>query len=417
MKKEKVLIIGGGIAGLCSAYYLLTCGYEVRVMDKGDMSNNCSYGNAGMIVPSHFVPLAAPGVVSQGIRWLFNKSSPFFIRPSLNSDMIGWGMKFLKYAKESHVNDSAPYIKELNELSKKEYYYLKNHDKLNFSLIDTGILMLYKTRKIQKEEQKNAEDALALGLDCELLDGNEIQQLEPDVQMDVLGGVHFKSDATINPGEFMRILMEVVVEMGGKIYLHSPVEKIRIEDGKIKSIFAHSKEFNADHFVMATGADLGQTAKLAGLKIPMMPGKGYSFMTTKFDKKLRHAALLLEDKVALTPMGNQVRIGGTMELGGKSDKINSHKLAGIAQSVGNYYPDIHIETPPDSEVWHGYRPCSPDGLPYLGNSKKLRNLTVVGGGGMMGVSCGPGFGKIVCELINGAPLSMDISMFNPERFS
>src|ERR1700750_1226276 len=118
---SKVLIIGGGIVGLSSAYYLQKKGYEVTVLDKGDITDSCSFGNAGMIVPSHFVPLAAPGMIQQGIRWMFNSKSPFYVRPSLNSDLIGWGIRFMKHATAKHVSQSAEPLRDLSLLSKKLY--------------------------------------------------------------------------------------------------------------------------------------------------------------------------------------------------------------------------------------------------------------------------------------------------------
>src|SRR6201986_3442475 len=118
---SKVIIIGGGIIGLSSAYYLSKAGHQVTILDKGDLTDNCSFGNAGMIVPSHFVPLAAPGMVEQGIRWMFNSKSPFYVRPSLNPELFGWRLKFLKSANKQHLEHSAVPLRDLSLLSKQLY--------------------------------------------------------------------------------------------------------------------------------------------------------------------------------------------------------------------------------------------------------------------------------------------------------
>ncbi len=134
----KAVIIGGGIIGLCSAYYLQKSGWDVTVIDKTDLSDSCSYGNLGMIVPSHFVPLAAPGMVSQGIRWMFNNKSPFYVKPSLNRNLISWGLQFIKSATKEHVEASANYLLDLNLLSKKLYEELATEPGFDFSLEKKG---------------------------------------------------------------------------------------------------------------------------------------------------------------------------------------------------------------------------------------------------------------------------------------
>jgi len=168
--------------------------------------------------------------------------------------------------------------------------------------------------------------------------------------------------------------------------------------------------------VLTGGAWLGELARKAGLTIPMMPGKGYSFMTTAFDGKIRHPALLLEARVALTPMGGQVRIGGTMELAPINHHINRKRVEGIVNAIPDYYPEYQLPIPNAQAIWHGFRPCSPDGLPYLGRSKSAHNLIVAGGMGMMGLSLGPAAGKIVSELAQEGQPSAAIQLFDPERF-
>lgn len=417
MKKEDVVITGGGIAGLCSAYYLLKDGYSVSVIDKNDLMDNCSYGNAGMIVPSHFTPLAAPGIIAKGIRWMFDKKSPFYIKPTLNPSVIKWGLQFWKHANAQHVSASAPFIKELNELGKYEYFRLKDEDHLEFQLENLGILMLYRNKKTEEEEIELASRAQEYGLDCVVLDREGIQKLEPGLKVDVTGGVHYRSDGHIDPVAFMHTLIKKLEEMGCVFHKNQAVTQVEVKDGRIVRLITQTSEFAGDRFVFATGADLGLTLKTAGINIPMMHGKGYSFMTDRFDGKLKHPSLLIDDRVSVTPMGGLVRIGGTMELAGSTDSINMNKVTGISQAVCAYYPDVKLDVPAKEAVWHGFRPCSPDGLPYLGKLRTLRNAILAGGGGMMGVSCGPAIGKIVSELITEKPVSMDIRLFDPERFN
>lgn len=416
LNKGNVLIIGGGIAGLCSAYYLLNEGWQVTLVDSGDLKDNCSYGNAGMLVPSHFTPLAAPGIVAQGIKWMFNSKSPFYVKPSLSTNLISWGLKFVKHANSEHVNRSAPSIRDLNLLSSNLYDEIAKVDGFDFELLHKGILMLYKSEKTAEEEIHLAQQAKSLGLDVAVLTKEEVQQLEPHAKLDVMGAVHYRCDGHLYPQALMQQLIAHIKGKGAIIHEHTKVTDFELEGGKITGVIAGDRTFKSDKVVITGGAWLPELAKKAGLKMPLMPGKGYSFMYKPGQHVLQHPSLLLEARVAVTPMNGHIRFGGTMELAAVNSNINMNRVQGIVEAIPKYYPDLEVNVPEKKDVWFGFRPCSPDGLPYLGESKKIKNLVVAGGCGMMGLSLGPAVGKVVSELINEQKLSADISLFKPERF-
>ena len=416
-QKGKVVIIGGGIMGLASAYYLLKSGWKVTVLDKGDMTNNCSYGNAGMIVPSHFIPLAAPGMISKGIKWMFNSRSPFYVKPSLDFSLISWGLKFMKSATASHVEHSAPYLRDYHLFSRQLYQDLAQDPGFDFGLETKGILMLYKTEKAGEEEIHVGRDAQKLGLDVDILDKEQVQALEPHANLDVIGAVHYRCDAHLYPNALIPQLIRYVEKNGGEIKTNSGVTGFEIQNGEVKAVKTLAGDVKGDLVVMTGGTWLPELAKLAGLTIPVMPGKGYSFMEPNDAYKIIHPSLLIEARVAVTPMNGQVRFGGTMEIAPVNDKVNMNRVEGIANSIPEYYSDLRIELPKVKDIWYGFRPCSPDGLPYLGYSKKLKNLIVAGGHGMMGVSLGPATGKIVAELADRSNTSVDISIYDPQRYN
>ncbi|WP_454060693.1 NAD(P)/FAD-dependent oxidoreductase [Elizabethkingia ursingii] len=416
--KGKALIIGVGIAGLSSAYYLLQKGWQVEILEQNDLSDNCSYGNAGMLVPSHFTPLAAPGVIAQGIRWMFNSKSPFYVKPTISSKLISWGLQFLKHSNQKHVDASASAIRDLNLASSALYNELAKTDGFNFELNQNGILMLYKTEKIAEEEAELAHIARELGLNTEILDQKEIQELEPNINLDVIGGINYKCDGHLNPMKLMSQLISYLKNKNVVFHTHHRVSGFEISGNKINAVIANGIRFTGDQIIMTGGSFLPELAQKAGIKIQLMPGKGYSFIHTPDDpkSKLEHAALLLEARVAVTPMSGKIRFGGTMELAQHQHKINMNRVEGIVTSIPKYMPDFNIPLPKESDIWYGYRPCAPDGLPYLGASSKLKNLIIAGGGGMMGLSLGPIFGRTVSEIANGDKLSVDIDIFRPERF-
>jgi len=408
---SRVLIIGGGIVGLTSAYYLQKKGYEVTVLDKGDIIDNCSFGNAGMIVPSHFVPLAAPGMIKQGIRWMFDSKSPFYVRPSLNGNLINWGLKFMKHATAKHVSQSAAPLRDLSLLSKKLYEGLAKEPDFDFELTNNGILAFYKTEKAGEEEAHLAARAIELGLDMAVLTADECRALQPDLKLDVLGAVHYRCDAHLYPTKLMNALLQYLLNNGVKIERGRAVDKIETAGNRIMKVFTGNTAWEADQYVLATGSWSPAVAKMADVKISLMPGKGYSFMEPEPQQRLTIPALLCEARVAITPMNGQIRYGGTMELDKINTRINMQRVKGIVESVPAYFPDLKPALPAEKDIWYGFRPSSPDGLPYIGRSEKRENLIIATGHGMMGLSLGPATGLLVSQIASGMATDLKMEPF------
>jgi D-amino-acid dehydrogenase len=413
---SKAIIIGGGVIGLFSAYYLHKSGWEIEILEQGDLSDNCSFGNAGMITPSHFVPLASPGMVEQGIRWMFDSKSPFYVKPSLNRELIGWGLKFVKSATKKHAERSAGALRDISLLSKDLYHEFEKDTAIDFGLEDKGILLMFKTPKMEDEERHLVEKATNLGLDAQYLTADECHKLQPRIALDILGAVHYHCDAHMYPNKLMTGLVKYLEDNGVRIHRHTAVTNINYDAGRITSVATKDKEFKGDTYVIAGGAWSPAIAKLAGLKIPLMPGKGYSFMGHNPVKKMTIPSILCEARVAVTPMNGSIRFGGTMEIGKINNKVNMNRVKGIVESVPKYFPDFKLTVPEQKDIWFGFRPCSPDGLPYIGLSKKYKNLAIATGHAMIGLSLAPATGKLIADAFNGDKSSVDTALFAPERF-
>jgi D-amino-acid dehydrogenase len=412
----KIGIIGGGIIGICSAYYLRKAGHEVTVIDQSNLKDGCSFGNAGMIVPSHIIPLASPGMISKGIRWMFNSTSPFYVKPRFSGDLVKWGLEFYKHANKKHVDRSSPALKDISLLSKAQYRQMAEELPFDFGYFERGLLMLYKTKETEHEEIEGAAYANKLGVEAHVLSPEQVQQLEPDVRVTVRGGVYYPGDAHITPQVFVSKLIDCLQRISVVFQTETKVLDYRVESGKIQAVVTDKDEFVFDEVIMASGSWSGLLTSRLGISLPMQAGKGYSFTINEVKKNIRVPSIFLEARVAVTPMGNSLRFGGTMEITGIDHTINMNRVRGIVTSIPVYYPDLNVSMPRQEDTWHGLRPCSPDGLPYIGRSKKIKNLVIATGHSMMGLSLGPGSGKLVSEIINQERLSMDISHFNPERF-
>ncbi len=409
-------IIGGGIIGLSSAYYLNKSGHKVTIIDQGDLKDGCSFGNAGMIVPSHFIPMATPGMISKGIRWMFSSTSPFYVRPRLSGDLIKWGYQFYKHSTKEHVERSIPALKEISLLSKAMYQQLAKELPFDFGYNERGLMMLFQNAETEKEERETAHLANKIGIEAHLLSAEEVQKLEPDVKVKVRGGVYFPGDGHLTPQALVSQLITFLKVRGVTFQTQTTVEDFIIESERIKLIKTSKGEFYFDEVVIAAGSWSGLLAAKLDLSLPMQAGKGYSFTLQKVKKNIRIPSIFLEARVAITPMGNTLRFGGTMEISGVDHTISMNRVKGIVDSIPRYYPDMKVAMPMKENVWHGLRPCSPDGLPYIGRSKKIRNLILATGHSMMGVSLGPGTGKLISEIVNQENPSISLDTFMPERF-
>jgi len=412
----KVTIIGGGIIGLCSAYYLQKEGYEITVIERGDITDGCSFGNMGYMSPSHFVPLASPGIISQGLKWMLSSTSPFYIKPRLSLDLMKWGFHFWKSSNTGTVEKNSPHLNNILQLSRKLINEMRNDIGDVFDMEEKGCLMMCKQQKTLDHEFHMADDAEKFGLKVERLNKNAVQQLEPDVELDVAGAVLFKDDCHFNPGKLMMALKNNLEKKGIRFQLNTTVTGFERSGKNISAIITDKGKFDCNEIVLATGSWLPVVAKMMGIELLLQPGKGYSYTYEHVEKNIKYPAILVDGRCAITPWNHQLRIGGTMELSGINNKVLVKRMQGIYDSAKNFYPGLKIDFPPTDKIWNGLRPVTPDGLPYIGKVSNLANVVIAGGHAMLGISEGPGTGKIVCEMMQRRAHSFDISAFAVQRF-
>ena len=413
MSKE-IIIIGGGIIGLCSAYYLQKEGHQVTVIDQSDFSNGASYVNAGYITPSHIISLAAPGIITKGIKWMLNSASPFYVKPRFDLDFFKWAIAFKKSATATKVASSIPVLKEMNLISRTLFEEMHASKDFDFFYEHKGLMMFYKTDKAGEEEWNVGKKAIDLGLKVENLSKEEVQKIEKKVDLNIKGAVYYHSDAHMTPNEFMPQLKSFLLKNGVSFIENQAIDELLILGDKISAIKTKNQEFKADEFVIAAGSWTPELVKKLGISIPIQAGKGYRINVER-PTNISIPAILMEAKVAVTPMNGFTRFAGTMEIGGINHTINPVRVNAIVNAAENYYNNLKINEEEKVTAQCGLRPCSPDGLPFIGKISSIKNATIASGHAMMGWSLGPVTGKLVSEILDNKKTSLDIQPFSVER--
>jgi D-amino-acid dehydrogenase len=412
---KNIVIIGGGIVGLCSAYYLSKEGHQITVIDKGDITSGASFVNAGYITPSHIIPLASPGMIAKGIKMMFNSASPFYMKPRLDAEFLKWSWYFHKSSTKAKVEKAIPVIKEINLISRELFTDIKNSGDLGeFQLERKGLLMLYKTEASYLHEKEIADRASFLGLEVSELNKTELKKIEPNVNIDAEGAIHYKCDGHTTPTEIMPKMLNYLKSVGVNICINEKALDINTSNGVIKEVITDKNNYHPDEVVLAAGSWSGELSKKLNLKLSLQGGKGYRINVAR-NTGISMPAILMEAKMAVTPMNGFTRFAGTMEFSGNNNVVRKERVLAIANGAHSFYPDLEINSAETENAKTGLRPVSPDGLPYIGKSASIKNLTIATGHAMMGWSLGPATGKLVSELINDKKTSMNIAAFSPER--
>jgi len=417
---KRVVIVGGGVVGLAAAYYCQRRGFSVTVVERNaEQRDGCSFQNAGMIVPSHFVPLAAPGMVALGLKWMWNPASPFYVKPRLSWDLFDWGLKFWQAGTREHVRRAAPLLRDLSLASRDCFEEIAALPGRDFGLTKKGLLMLCKTRHAFDEEIRTAELARTLGIPVEVLDPGQAAALDPDVQMDIAGAVYFPKDCHLAPDRFVNRLQEELAAQGAEFVWNTEVSGWRIErDRHIRAVRTSAgADIEADEFVLCGGSWSPLLARELDLRIPIQAGKGYSLTLSNPGQLPGICAILCEARIAVTPIGGALRFGGTMEIAGLDEDINPVRVRGIIDAVPQYYPQFAPGDFDGVAPWRGLRPCSPDGLPYVGRTARFRNLAIATGHAMMGLSLAPITGKLIAGALADDKPPFDLTQLSPDRYS
>jgi D-amino-acid dehydrogenase len=420
-RERTLTIVGGGVIGLSVAWYARQAGFAVTVVERGGPPHDsCSLGNAGMVVPSHFVPLAAPGMVATGLRSIGRRRSPVYVRPRLDAAFVRWSLDFWRSANRGHVARSAPVLRDLALLSRRCYEELATARGNDFGLEKHGLVMLCRTEHGLHEEIEAAKHAERLGLEARVLDAAGLAALEPAMRTRAIGGVHYPLDCHLSPQKFVAGLTRDLEAAGARFVWNAEATGWRVEGRRggerVVALETTAGDFAADEYVLAAGSWSPRTVRGLDLRLPIEAGKGYSLTLAAPRAVPRTCAILVEARIAVTPMQGTLRFAGTMELSGLDESVDPERVRAIVEAVPEYYPDYTTADFDGVTPWRGLRPCTPDGMPYIGRLRRYANFSVATGHAMMGLSLAPATGRLMAEALAGRTSSMPLDAFAPERF-
>jgi D-amino-acid dehydrogenase len=400
-----VIIIGGGVIGGFTAYYLLEKGWSVTIVDKDHFGQGASSGNCGLIVPNHILPLNSLGTLAKALKWMLSEDSPLYIKPRLDAGLIKWFCQFACHAHPKSVLRSARGRHALLKSSFELYPVFMESENVVCDWHVGGSLHIYRSAKDWNDYHRTDAFLRGFGIRAQSLDRNTILGLVPTLEKDVSGGWLYRKTAQLQPERLLSELRRILLGRGARILENCPVQTFRQKNGLAAAIISRDTELSADAFVLATGAWVPSFETVLGCKLPIQPGKGYSVTMDRPQTFPGIPCFFEEQRMVSTPWPDAFRLGGTMEFSGFDTHLNQLRLEALTRGFKSYSDQWQLKG--KKEEWCGFRPMTMDGLPFIDRSPRLNNVMIAAGHNMIGLSAAPGTGKLVAEIMTGASPHID----------
>ena len=418
-REAEVLVVGGGIIGASCAYFLARDGRQVTLIEREDAIcpvGASSYANAGLVMPSDPVPLASPGVLGQGMKWLLDSSSPLYIKPRPSPSLARWLLGFAVAAREAPMRRGMPVLRALGLEGLKAFDEICASGELDAGYKHTGILSLYLSPGALEGAAAGAGPMKeSYGVEAEVWDSAQVHERVPAALPGVVGGVFTAEDGHVEPCKLTRGLASLAEGQGATVLTATEAIGFSREHRRITGVMTTRGMMKAETVVIAAGVWSRRLARGLGVSLPLEPAKGYSITVRRPNGVPDDLALYLpEGHACVTPFGDGLRFAGTLELSGMNDRVLTNRVAAIRRGAGRYFAGA--ESAPPVALWRGLRPMSPDGLPMIGRPKGCDNLVVATGHCMNGINYGPVTGKLVAEVVAGRTPSVDLERLTPDRF-
>jgi D-amino-acid dehydrogenase len=410
---KDVLVIGGGVVGLCVAYYASLAGADVTVLERGAIGSGSSSGNAGLVVPSFFEPLPSPGVISEALGQILDPEGFFGIKVRIDPFLFSWLLRFARFSNHRHFHQAIDLFLRLNAEGLEEHLQMAAMGGEEYEFVQKGLLFLFLKRKRFAQAEEKAKRAARAGISCQVLSWQEVHDLEPEASGRVVGGVRYHTDAMLQPALFLQWLKKQAEAKGANILEQTEVYGFRASRNRVTAALTTRGVQRVDQIVLAAGPWIRPIGRWLGVNLPVEGGKGISLTFAKPELNVPQP-LILDEHVAVSPFSNALRVTGVLELAGLDTTLNPARVHGLRRTAARYLPALKELQP--GEVWRGLRPCVPDGLPILGRLHPYANVIVTGGHDTRGISLGPVTGRYVARLLNGESLHDMEKMLSPNRF-
>ncbi len=412
-------MIGGGIIGGMCAWYLSGAGFQVTIIDRDRFGGACSHGNCGYICPSHVLPLCQPGAMAKTIKALLKGNSPVKVRPRLSRDWLSWFWNFARRCNERDMLSAATGIHALLQSSLALYRTLVEDEGIDCEWQERGLLIVHDDpRAFEEFATTDAVLREEFGMGARAYEGAALEALEPALKPDRAGAWHYENDCHVRPDKLLAGLRTLLEARGVAFMESTEVERFHKRSGRAFALQLQNQPENqridADHFVVATGANAPFLGRDLGFRVPIQPGKGYSITMSKPERMPVHPLVFEESHVAITPMDSGYRIGSTMEFVGYDTTIDPRRLALLRSAA-----EQHLRDPFGDEVqeeWYGWRPMTWDGKPIIDRSPALENVWIAAGHNMLGMSMATGTGKLIADLVGGTEPHIDALPYGAARF-
>ncbi|MDH5149050.1 NAD(P)/FAD-dependent oxidoreductase [Brevibacterium casei] len=415
----KVVVVGGGVVGLSSAYELASRGCEVVLLEADRCGAGASHGNAAKVALAESAPVPGPGVLLQGIRWILRSDSPLAIRPSLAPGYLSF---LLRMAMRCNARDFADGLDlhlrlgaDANDLFDE---YVRQG--MDFEMHSRGVLLAFTTRERFDEHCASLPAFESAGYAPRLLQDDEVQEAEPALRDHLRYGLVFSADRQIEPDSLTAALRMSLASLGGIVREGVRVSGfVRGGDTVNAVVTTEAEVIRADAFVLAAGVPSAALAAKLGRRVPIRSGKGYSVDYSPAPIEPRTSLTLEDARVAVTPLDGMLRLAGTMEFGSTDDSVNAVRVEAIRRAAAEAFRDW--EAPAGERVpWAGSRPMTPDGLPVIGRVAGTANAYLNSGHSMLGLTLAPGSARLLASLMTGSPAALPdnlIARVSPDRFS
>lgn len=410
----RIVVVGAGVIGAASAYHLARSGHEVVVIEAGRIGHGASWGNAGWICPSETGPVAAPGMVLQGLKWMLKPDSPLYIKPQPSVPFVQF---LLRMAAKCNTNDYRAGLR--NNIAffgdSMQWFDEYKRDGVDYEMYSDGLLMAFLGEEKYEHHAHDLDIVEAAGLEPQRLTGDALREREPALSDSVRAGIYYPHERGIRSESITPALVARCRQLGVEFKENTPFEGVVRNGNRVTAVKTADGRVMCDAVVVAAGVWSARVAKQFGVRLPIQPGKGYSFEYTDAPVKLRQTISFTEAKCVGTPLGNSLRLAGTMEFSGFDPAVNPVRVNAIRQAPKRFLSNWTAPEP-STPAWAGFRPMTPDSLSIIGRLGAHDNAYIAAGHGMYGVTLAPATALAVVEMVETGRVPERLAPFSPDRF-